>query len=286
MLVSFYTAISRTKELSGLFILGDITTAKIKDNVKALEEIRRMKNTACFQSPRLAIQTTDISASPDSFLKIQCLNINSFLPHQVSFQKDFVLLPTQISCLSETWLKPSATIPDFQNYNNIRSDNINSQHRSGGLMTFIHHDLYLLKHYKVQNVQTEHMIMLMSPKRDMSIRICVTLVYHNPKTASTTLRFLKDLETIISKIPLRLPSFILGDFNVDMSLSTRSPKQLYSLLKYYGFHPSIHEPTHRQGGYLDNIFTKVQTTPLTDVIPKYYTDHFLISIAIPWIHLY
>jgi hypothetical protein len=98
----FYTAINRTKELSGLFILGDITTAKIKVSMKALEEIRRIKNTACFQSPRLAIQTTDLSASPDTFLKIQCLNINSFLPHQVSFQKDFVLLPSHISCHSET----------------------------------------------------------------------------------------------------------------------------------------------------------------------------------------
>jgi hypothetical protein len=156
-------------------------------------------------------------------------------------------------------LKPSDVIPNFQKYNNIRPDNVNSLHRSGGLMTFIHHYLYPLKHYKVQNVQTELMIMLISPKRDMSIRICVALVYHNPKTACKTLRFLED----VSSIPLGLPSFVLGDFNVDISLSTRSPKQFCSLFKYYGFRPFIHEPTQRQGGYLDNIFTNVQTIPIS-----------------------
>lgn len=153
-------------------------------------------------------------------------------------------------------------------------------------MTFFSHNLYLLKHYKAKDVQTEHMSMLVAPIMDMSLRLCIVLIYHNPKTTATTNKFLENLEEIILQLPQGMKTFILGDFNIDASLSTTSAKRFASLVRYHGFHPLVSEPTHRQGGHLDNIFTNISTTPLIGVIPKYYSDHMYISLAVPWIHLF
>lgn len=95
------------------------------------------------------------------------------------------------------------------------------------------------------------------------------LLYHNPKRTMTVTKFLEDLEVFLSHCPQGLPSFLLGDFNIDLSLNTTSAKHLQNLIKYYGFRPCVSEPTHRQGGHLDNIFTNILFTPVLDVIPKY-----------------
>ena len=44
----FYTAISRMKDLDGLFLLDEVTPAKIKVNIKSLEEICRMVSESPF----------------------------------------------------------------------------------------------------------------------------------------------------------------------------------------------------------------------------------------------
>lgn len=71
----------------------------------------------------------------------------------------------------------------------------------------------------------------------------------------TVTKFLDDLGVLVSHCLQGLSSFILGDFNIDLSLNTTSAKHLKNLMKYYGFHPCVSEPTQRQGGHLDNIFT-------------------------------
>lgn len=99
----FYTAVSRTKELKGLLMLGDVTSNKVKVNTKALEEIKRMKESSPFQPCQL--QTTALAVTMDSFFIIHCLNINSFRPHEKSFNKDCLTMSSHITCLNETWLR-------------------------------------------------------------------------------------------------------------------------------------------------------------------------------------
>lgn len=91
---------------------------------------------------------------------------------------------------------------------------------------------------------------------------------------------------IISHVPQGLAPFIVGEFYIDMSLSTQSSRQLRTLMLYYGFQPTVQEATHRQGGHLDNIFINVSLCPLLDVVPKYYTDNMYITILVPLIHLH
>lgn len=159
-------------------------------------------------------------------------------------------------------------------------------HRSGGLL-FVNYYLHVIRHFEV-DVKTEITSLLLSPRQDPSLRLCVML-YHNvnPKNTRTTANFLKDIEIMISHVPHWLPTFIVGDFNIDMSLRTQSSKQLHNLImRHYGFHPTVKEATHRQGGHLDNTFMNISSNPLLDVVPKYHTGHMYIALAVPWIHLY
>ena len=84
-------------------------------------------------------------------------------------------------------------------------------------------------------------------------------------------------------MPLGIPTLVMGDFNIDVSTATVSSKNLLSLMRYHGFHPTVTTPTHRKGGVLDNIFANMDTTNAhIHSVAKYYTDHTLISFAAPW----
>lgn len=101
-------------------MLGDISANKAKINTKALEEIQRMKATS--QSQPCQLQTIALAVTSESFFTIHCLTLNSYLPHENSFTKDLLALPSHISCLVETWLKSSDVISDIENYTHIRSE--------------------------------------------------------------------------------------------------------------------------------------------------------------------
>ena len=276
----FYTSISRTKEMNGLYILGDPSANKVKVNTAALEEIKRMKKSSSFQP--LEIHTINPALTHATHFKLQCMNVNSFLPHQQFIQKHDFIQDSHVTCLIETWLKPNDMIKDFPQHNSLRTDNvINTRQRSGGLLMLLHHDLHFLKQYHVHDIRTEHQIVVFATKVNPSVRTCVVSIYHNPKVLAN--HFFPELEKIISIIPQRLPSLIVGDFNIDMSSTPSTSTTLSALLHYYAFHPIISEPTHRKGRQLDNIFINFSTKhSLTDVVPTYYSDHFLISLAIPW----
>ncbi len=73
----FYTAISRTKTLQGLFITEVIDPLDIKVNQKSIKEINRMREEAPFK-PSIPLS---IQKSSSTYLKINFLNINSLIPN-------------------------------------------------------------------------------------------------------------------------------------------------------------------------------------------------------------
>ena len=192
------------------------------------------------------------------------------------------MMESHVVCLTETWMKPTDIMEDFQNHNTIRSDNrMQHQHRSGGLLMLINYHLHVL-HFSQEDIDLEHQMAIVGSKIDPSIRLCIQSVYRNPRIPVTS--FFTDLEKIISALPDVFPSFILGDFNIDTSSSTQTTRTFLGLLRYYRFHPCVPgtKTTHRQGGQLDNIFINFSVDTCVDIIPKYYSDHFLLSLAVPW----
>lgn len=170
-----------------------------------------------------------------------------------------------------------------RDYSQFRADS-NQQHKNGGLLSYIHHNLHLLKYFKEEERNTTffywHQNKILHSGYVQCC--CITTLKEQWQLQS----FLKIWKFFLSHCPQGLPSFLLGDFNIDLSLNTTSAKHLQNLIKYYGFRPCVSEPTYRQGGHLDNIFTNILFTPVLDVIPKYYTNHMFLSLAVPWTQFY
>ena len=72
----FYKAISRTKDLDGLFLLDEVTSAKIKVNIKSLEEIHKMAS----ESPFVSMDPKTFTMPMETYIKLNILNINSLIP--------------------------------------------------------------------------------------------------------------------------------------------------------------------------------------------------------------
>ena len=277
----FYTGISRTKSLHGLFILGKMDTRKIKVNVKSQKEIVRMKRDAILKVPI----PVSVRASSDFCLRVRFLNVNSLLPHARQMETDKNVTSGDIICLAETWLKHADECPDLQNKQVLRHDNVSRQHRSGGLLMYISLDYHMMKQYSIPNLNTEHLIILLSPRQAPQLRFCVAVIYKNPRF--TDKDFLRELECLISEMPIRaVPTIITGDFNIDMLSTQTSAEKLKRLMMYYSFTQYIASPTHRKGGLLDHFYANfINEDVQVDTIPVYYSDHLMVSAAVPYYNL-
>ena len=111
----FYTAVSRPKDLQGLFILGDVQTKNIKINLKSLEEIKRMTK----QAPFIAKVPNVLLCDSTLYLKITSFNTNSFHSHQKCVEKERIVLSSHICCFTETWLRHSDSIPEFSSQSSL-----------------------------------------------------------------------------------------------------------------------------------------------------------------------
>ena len=94
----------------------------------------------------------------------------------------------------------------------------------------------------------------------------------------------ESVERLISSLPCGIPAFVTGDFNINILKKASITNKCLQLMNYYGFQQIIKLPTHRRGGLLDHFYTNIgsESTGITfNTIPTYYSDHMLLSIAIP-----
>ena len=145
---------------------------------------------------------------------------------------------------------------------------------------YLHFDYHLVKSYSLQHIHTEHHFTVTSPRQDRTIRICVLSLYNHPRTTMQT--FLMELELLLAAAPQGIPTIVCGDFNIDIMKHTSSTKQLQAVVRHYGYVQHVGRPTHRKGGCLDHFYTNFSCDDLLlDVIPTYYSDHFVLTAAIP-----
>ena len=81
-------------------------------------------------------------------------------------------------------------------------------------------------------------------------------------------------------IRVGLPTIVTGDLNIDLLKQQTSSEQLLKLFQYHGLFQHVQIPTHRQGGLLDHMYSSLQPEAV-GVIPTFYSDHFLLSVAVP-----
>ena len=117
----FYTGVSRTKTLNGLYLLNEVSQGKIKTN--------RKDNELHFHMP---ISFRD---SPQTHFKLSIQNINSIHAHHDCMLKDNFIENSHVACFQETWLKPNDVTPQVFTHSSLRLDGCtNEQNRRGGLL--------------------------------------------------------------------------------------------------------------------------------------------------------
>ena len=275
----FYTGISRTKTLDGLFILDKLEPHKITTSRKYMEEVARMKKDAAFSPPIPLI----IRADPELYLKVGFLNTNSLTAHSSSVKSDKTLLSCQIIALAETWLTPGHEHPELAEYGCLRQD-IKQQttHRSGGLLMYIHYDFHVVEQLLTRDVDIENLIVLLSPRWNPDVRFCVIVLYKNPRVIAR--RFLPQMEKILASAPVHsVPTVIMGDLNIDYLAKQNSSQDLNDLMTFYGFSQHVKKPTHRRGGLLDHMYYNRQSDLIqVDTKAVYYSDHLQLCATIPY----
>ncbi|KAL4221283.1 hypothetical protein ACF0H5_019546 [Mactra antiquata] len=113
----FYTAISRTRDLSGSFLLGEVKSKLIKVNKSGLAEIERMKTNSVFAAP---VPTT-FDVEQHSYFQLY-FHVNSLNAHFSSFRAEPYLKMCHVICLVETWLQPDDVLPDISSHAVLRRD--------------------------------------------------------------------------------------------------------------------------------------------------------------------
>ena len=121
-----------------------------------------------------------------NLIQFTILNINFLIPHTACLIKDNIVQNTHVTCLFETWLLPKDEHSLFSTFNTLCRDRYESSGgksttRGGGLLTYIHSDLYLIIERRGPNVDMEYIYIILAPTEIKRIRIALLLI-NNPKT--------------------------------------------------------------------------------------------------------
>ena len=214
-------------------------------------------------------------------LNIQSLNAK-FSPllailqdlHENNFMFDAI-------CLQETWI--SGSPPDFSMFNipcytTIPLSASISSH--SGLVIYLHEKhQFSICEYDYNKTIWEGLFIDIYGKYIRN-KICLGNVYRQPREENID-DFIKDLKPILHNLgKLRTDTLLVGDFNIDLLLSSKKQKygKFLDLLVCNGFLPNISLPTRVQSSatLINNIFHNKanQTSVSSGIIVSQISDHF------------
>ena len=122
-----------------------------------------------------------LDSSHQTHFKIHLHNLNSMHAHMKCICKDN-FTSAHVVCYQETWLKPNDQVPEYPHHTYLRQDGCsNNETRRGGLLMYIHDDFRFLQTINKPGISIEHQIAIISPREDMSVRICIVSVYKKPR---------------------------------------------------------------------------------------------------------
>jgi hypothetical protein len=97
------------------------------------------------------------------------------------------------------------------------------------------------------------MCTILSSRFDPSRHVLMIVLYIQPNTPSELL--FENLDKLLSSVPSdSVPTFVCGDFNVNLRWGYSSVRILSELTAYHGFIQYVKQPTHRKGGTPDHIY--------------------------------
>ena len=217
---------------------------------------------------------------PDMFSMIHA-NIRS-LPKNFDNLVIFLrLLNRNLSCIgiSETWLSDISPIDAFNIPNYSFLCKSHSSKRGGGV------GIYVNKTYNYKE-RTDLSIFYEGIFESIFVEIetndfektLIGVIYRPPEYSNIYL-FNEYIQAILHKLSkTKNPTFIIGDFNIDMLTMTDTTITLINTMSTFCFKPNIFSPTrlNKDGKFtslIDNIFTNTTNDSFSGTIVYYISDH-------------
>ena len=249
-----YVALSRSEQLSDIYIKGTLEREGIHASPDALKESDRLQG--IFNQ-----NVAKMDEKAEHFFKISYLNVRSLNDKEDHVKNDNFIMSSDVIGLGETWLKPGEEkhLDGFEG--------VFAGHGKGkGVAAFSKIECNV-----VYSISTEHFssIHLRFPNFD------VIFVYLS--SGCNKEEFLGHVKAWIDN---DRPTTIMGDFNIDYSKGEKLNRSLETL----GFQQLVQEPTRISGSLIDHIYVNRALKSLgisTQQDCAYYSDHDVITLYVP-----
>ena len=258
---ALYTALSRAKTASGLFIVGNLKlTNKISENDPVFRELKRLKE-------HCSIIWSILLTSPTVYVQ----NIRSLNKHCADVICDPLILHSEILVLQETMttLNDTFSIPGH-----FPISRVDGKARIPGSGTHIYSRNPSKCHSALahtschNNGSTEILVVEISDPSIKHETVTLISVYKSPRVSLTNL--ISDLDMIMSKINLSLRSIIVGDFNIHPE--SHDGRVLFMYFASKNFYSAISGISTDYNTQLDHVFYR-GFCPTVNFYESYFSDH-------------
>ena len=279
-----YVALSRVTSSQGLHII-DLDLSKIYCD-SAIDK--------CYDNmPKLQIGMQKLPKTHE--LTIVHHNVEGLKEHINDLQRCTQLQPSDVICVTETWLSTNDDIqmPGYSFQGRTREECYlgNCDHTSqiktaknGGVGIFLADSFVNDSNISITDISNkqcslEHMaISVHDSKRGITSNIIV--IYRPPKLPHTFTH--NQLTFLLETLPPSSRVILVGDMNEDTSKGNTLP--LHNLMTNHGFTQIIHHPTTigRNGAILDNVYIKSEDGIMPNdqgVIPTHYSYHEAVYVT-------
>lgn len=244
-----YVALSRVRNLNGLYLLGfDATTIRVNPTV--VREMDRLRQQA-------ATVSTSIGLTPaHGQLKIILLNIRSYLEHEEDLKTDGTLHEVDVFCFIEPFLNQQQQVVSILPESKIiRADRPAALGRGGGVMTIASKEM-VPQELKLNISGLEYIAVGVKTSSTM---IHIITIYRPPSIALA--EFITKLQMLLRSLPSNVPTVILGNFNIDLIDSLQH--QMLTVMQQFGFNQKVTGPTTDHGTTTTALFqTMIQSASL------------------------
>ncbi|CAJ1087262.1 hypothetical protein Bbelb_361660 [Xyrichtys novacula] len=257
-----YVALSRVKNLAGLFLLG-FDAAAIRVNPAVVKEMTRLRQ-------RVLPSTVNSIDEPHS-LNIRLLNVRSYLEHLEDLRADNSVKNVDVFCYDEYFLKQQQdidlVIPNAQSF---RADRSTAVGQGGGVMTVARQEV-LPTDLQLAITGVEYTVV--SVKKG-GTQINIVTLYRPPSTPPAV--FIQALQALIRSLPD--DTIILGDFTFDLLQS--SHHNIISFMEKHGFNQEVQVPTTDYGTLLDHVYIRNYLGTEVKVLYTYFSDHDTVCVSL------
>ena len=270
-----YVGLSRVRNSSALHILN-LNENKIKVSDKVKNEMNRLRTHATM-TPLAVLQNTDLQDS----LVILLQNVRSLHLHIDDVRSDYNITKADVNIFVETTLCSLDRHETYEltGYTLYRNDYSQTNTRTCyGTALYIKNGLLCTETpYRMNSNNVEITVTSLSHP----IPGLIVVAIYRSKTVKMT-KFIDALHYLHDQIGSRVPTVILGDFNVNlMKLSSEQKALTKYLIDEKGYTQLINQYTTDYRTQIDHIYTNVpHLVQSTGVLESYYSDHKPIFLSL------